>query len=1116
MKLPPLFHAYALTIMRITLTQFLCAILFMGVAYAKDALAQTLLEKPISLSVEDKEISYVLTKIEKLADVRFSYIPQHIQADRRVSVNVVKQPLLAVLESIFKNKSIHYEVVGKKQVLLSRQPNLPLSSPNTDTKSSFLFAQPTSEQLITGIVTDEKGQGLPGVNVLIKNTTKGTTTEANGSFKLNVPDENSILIFSFVGYLNQEIVIGKQSTLKVQLLPDQKVLDEVVVVGYGTVKKSDLTGSVTQIKSKDLNAFPTTNVLQALSGRAAGVQVVQNNGAPGGSVSVRIRGTNSIQGSNEPLYVVDGFPIAGSNPTVLNNADIENIEILKDASATAIYGSRGANGVVIITTKRGKAGQTNVDFETSFSSQSLRKKLDLMNAREYATFYNEQATNDGIRPYFTQAQIDAFGEGFDWQDFVFQKAPMKTMSLNISGGNEKTQFSVSGSAFGQEGIVRGSDYNRYSLRTNINHIISKKFTFNLATTLTRIMTQAQNSQGGNRGGSLISAAVSSPPILSPYNDDGTYRVFGTAYSFISALLINPINPLNEQSNQTKGNRILSNAAFIYNPIPELTIKVSGGIENMDDRTDSYTTNNYINSQGSAGISTSQFTSFLSENTISYLKTIGQRHSISAVAGFTYQDFLSTSLGGNGVGFLSNTSQTYDLGAANTPGIPSSSYSKSTLLSYLGRLNYSYDSKYLATVSFRVDGSSKYSEGNKWGYFPSAALAWRISNEEFLKNNTFISDLKLRVSWGLTGSQAIGPYATLNQLFSGKTVFDDALFTTYAPGTVLPGNLKWETTEQKDIGLDIGLLNNRFLITADYYLKNTRDLLNTVQLPSSLGFTSTIQNIGEMQNKGFELGLNANILTGSLKWNITTNIAFNRNKIIKLYGGQDILGGFVDISAITDNRNILREGQPLGRFWGYIEDGYDDKGKIKYKDINGDGTVTVLDKTYIGNPNPNFIYGFNSNWSYRNIELSIFLQGTQGNDIFNTSSINNTVDFGYGLNMPREVYLNHWTPATPNAKYPIVSNTTRTNVSNRFVEDGSYLRLKNIQISYSLPLQSWGVKWMRSAQIYASAQNFLTFTKYSWWDPEVNSNGGANSTAQGFDHNSYPTSKAMTAGVRVGF
>lgn len=981
----------------------------------------------------------------------------------------------------------------------------------------FLSATPllAQDRSISGrVVGVNDNAPLPGVSILVKGTSTGTTTDANGSYKLNAP-ANAVLVFSFVGYSPKEIIVGNQSVVDVSLELDNRQLNEVVVVGYGTVKKSDLTGSLASVKSKEINAFPATNVLQALSGRAPGVQVTQNTGAPGGNVSVRIRGTNSVQGSNEPLYVVDGFPTSGSNPTILNNSDIESIEILKDASATAIYGSRGANGVVLITTKQGKAGKTQVDYEGSYSIQTLRKKLDLMNAKEYATFYNMQATNDGVAPYFTQAQIDGFGEGYDWQNLIFRKAPMQTHNLTVSGGNEKTRYSIGGSIFGQQGIIIGSDYNRYSLRANVTTDVSKKFNLSYGATLTNINTSRQNNGGGNRGGSMISAAISAPPTLTPYNDDGSYRVLATSYPFISNVITNPLNYVNEQTDEVRANRVLANVAMTFKPFEGLAIKISGGIENSDDRTDAYTTTNFINSQGSASVSTTQGRSLLSENTISYNKSVG-KHSLSAVAGFTYQDFRNTSLGASGVGFLSNVTETANLGSANTPGIPSTSYSFATLLSYLGRVNYSYNNKYLATVSFRADGSSRYSEGNKWGYFPSAALAWRVSEEEFLKNVPFISDLKVRASWGQTGSQAISPYATLNNLSAGKTVFDDALYNTFAPGTRLPGNLKWETTEQADFGIDAAFQNNRYRLSVDYYIKNTRDLLNTVQLPIGFGFTSTIQNVGQIQNKGLEIALDARVIDKAFKWDLGGNISFNRNKVIKLYNGADILGGTVGVTLINDNANLLREGQPMSVFFGYLKDGYTDLGKEKYKDLNGDGIINQLDKTIIGNPNPDFIYGLNSTMSYKGLELTLFLQGTQGNDLLNVSSINNTLDYGFGLNMPREVLYNHWSPNNPNAKYPVISRSNSYNYSDRLVEDGSYLRLRNIQLAYSLPLQQWRVNWMRTAQVYVSGQNLLTFTKYSWWDPETNSQGGANSIGQGIDHYSYPTSKAVTFGVRVGF
>lgn len=965
---------------------------------------------------------------------------------------------------------------------------------------------------VTGSVVDENGEPLPGATITVENAAAGTVSDIDGNFSIEV-DEGAVLVVSFIGYRTKRITVTNQSQIEIAMELDDTALEEVVVVGYGTVKKSDLTGSVSQVKSKEINAFPTTNVMQAISGRAAGVQVIQNNGAPGAGISVRIRGTNSIQGGNEPLYVIDGFPYSG-NPTNLNNFDIESIEVLKDASATAIYGSRGANGVVLITTKQGKEGSSRVDLETSYSIQSIRKKLDLMNGTEYAGLQNIQAMNDNIPLYFTEQEVAGFGQGFDWQDLIFQTAPILSTSLNVSGGNSKTKYSIAGSFFGQEGIIKGSDYDRYSIRSNINHAISDKIDLIFNNTLTHLKTERRDSGGGQRGNSMIGAAISAAPISQPYNDDGTYNVLGNEYPFIAPDIINPLNHINEQMNEIKANVILTNLAFVYRPIPELTLKISGGIENRDDRTDAYTTRNFFNSPGNASISTSQFKSLLSENTLSYDKTFADRHHLNALAGFTYQDFTTTYLSGGGVGFLSDAFGTHSLGASENPGVPSSGYAQSVLLSYLGRLNYSYDDRYLLTFSFRSDGSSRYSPGNKWGYFPSGAFAWRLSEEPFISSSSLISDLKLRTSWGLTGSQAISPYATLNQLNPGNTIFENRLFNTFAPSTVLPGDLKWETTEQIDVGVDLGFLEDRILFNADYYVKNTRDLLNTVRLPSSLGFTTTIQNVGRVQNKGVELSVDAKVLTREFKWDLFGNIAFNRNKVISLHNGEDILGAFVGVLVVGDNVTILREDRPIGQFWGYVEDGYDENGNIKYVDQDENGSINDADKTYIGDPNPDFIYGLNSTMTYQDFEFSFFLQGSYGNDIFNVSSIPSTLDFGQGMNMPKEVFYDHWTPENTDAKYPRISRNTSVRVSDRFVEDGSYLRFRNIQLAYNFPFEKLVNKSLNSAQIYISAQNFITLTKYSWWDPEVNSRGAG--TQLGIDHYSYPIPKSLTLGVRLGF
>lgn len=1093
-------------IMRLSFLQLILVGVFVVVANARVTGAQDLLDKKITLNLENVTLQKALATIEQQTKIRFAYSSSIIPVGEKVNVRAVNRPLDSVLNDLFADLNIEYQPV-RGQIMLKRirkkaatggeQSLLPDETP---------FESVVMESVVKGKITDERNNALPGVNVLVKGTQRGVTSGIEGDYELSLNDGENTLIFSFVGYLSQEVNVNNRSTVNIVLEPDLKSLEEVVVIGYGTVKKSDLTGSVAQVKSKEINAFPNANVLQSLSGRAPGVHIRQSSGAPGASMSVRVRGGNSILGSNEPLYVIDGFPVNGG-PTHLNNSDIESVEVLKDASATAIYGSRGANGVVLITTKRGKTGKTVVDFETSFSSQKLIRKLDLMNAKEYAMFYNEQAINDNIAPFFSQADIDGFGEGFDWQDFVFQRAPMLTTSLNVSGGNEKTQFSVSGSFFGQDGIVRGSNYNRYALQSNVLHTVSDKFRINLSTTLSRLMTERKDSGGGSRGNSMINAAISAPPTLTPYNEDGSYRVLSTAYPFIATDIRNPINFINEQSNQIRANVVLANLALMYNFTPDLMLKVSGGIENRDDRNDNYTTTRFFNSQGAASVSAGQFTSLLNENTLNYNKTFAEKHSVSAVAGFTYQDFLNTSLSGSGTGFLSNIFETYNLGASMTPGVPGSGYSKSLLLSYLGRVNYVYNDKYLLTVSIRRDGSSRYSEGHKWGNFPSAAVAWRISNENFMSGNTFISDLKLRSSWGLSGSQAIDPYSTLNQLIAGRTIFNDDYANTFAPGTRLPGILKWETTAQFDLGIDFGVLSNRLLLTADFYNKNTRDLLSTVMLPSSLGYTNTIQNVGKIQNRGVELGLDAKILTGAFTWDMNANISFNKSKVLSLYNGEDILRDNVGVIIINDATSILREGRPVGQFWGYRELGYDEKGDIIFEDTNGDGSISQADKTYIGDPNPDFIYGLNSTMTFKNFEFNLFFQGSQGNDIFNASAITNTMDFGFGLNMPKSVFNDHWTPDHRDASYPRISLRTPTRVSDRYIEDGSYLRLKNIMLAYNLPVQNLGIKALRSLQVYASGQNLLTFTKYSWWDPETNFR---------LDHNSYPVSKSVTFGLRVGF
>lgn len=1082
----------------------------LGNVHAIEGYAQPALDKKVSLNIRNQEVESLFREIEQRTNIRFVFSRSLIRAERKVNVRVKNQELYKVLDEVLTPLNLKYRA-AENLVIISRtdrkdEEMINSLTPGTTPGKAGEFI--STEINITGRVSDEKGEPLPGVSIMVKGTQTGTAANADGSFSLDVPDEKAVLVFSYVGYVSQEVVVSGRTRLEVALVVDEKSLEEVVVVGYGTVKKSDLTGSVASVTRDEINSIPAANVLQALTGRVAGVNISQNTGAPGAQMSIQIRGTNSIQGGNEPLYVIDGFPTNQSMLLSLNSSDIESMEILKDASATAIYGSRGANGVVIVTTKKGAKKKTQIDFETSYGVQTLRKKMDLMNAREYATLVNRTRENGGLTPYFTEQQINSFGDGFDWQDELFRPAAFKKAALNINGGTDETQYSIGGSLIEQDGIVKRSFYDRYSLVMNLTQKLGNKLKVDVSSILSYINTDRKDPSGGNRGGGIIGGTLSAPPTSAPMAG-GSYVDLKTLYPFMSNSITNPINSLNESTSNRKENRAMVNASLIYNPIPEITIKVLGGLANHDAQSTSYTANNILNTVSSASMGASRYRSLLNENTISYDKTI-DKHKFSVLAGFTYQDFLNTSVSGSGQGFISDVTESYDLAAADIPGIPTSSYSKSTLVSGLARINYILSDKYLATFTFRGDGASQYSKGDKWGYFPSGALAWRISNEDFF-NIPSISNMKIRASWGVSGNQAIGAYTTLTTLTAGLKSFGEGTYITYAPGTRLPNNLRWETTETRDMGLDLGMFNGRLNITADYYIKHTRDLLNTVGLPLSMGYTTTIQNIGAMQNKGFELGIEAIPIAKEFEWRINFNASINRNKVLKLYNSQDILGASIDVNLVQDYLNILREGHPVGSFWGYLEDGYDEKGQIAFRDLNGDSRITLDDKTFIGDPNPNFIYGIQSVMNYRNFDFTFFIQGSQGNDIYNVSSINNTLDFGIGLNMPRDVYLNHWTPENRNAKYPIPKLSTNVRSSNRFVEDGSYLRLKNIELAYNLRFNKNAIKSLR---LFVNAQNLLTLTKYSWWDPEVNSRSSA--IDLGIDHFTYPTAKNITVGLQFRF
>ncbi len=1064
-------------------------------------------EKRLSLNVEKRTLKDVFSTIEKKSGYVFFY-PASLDVNRKVSVRVNNGKIEDVMNLILAGTNTTYYISGK---------NIYLKEVEKPTQKTTLA--PADDRKVSGVVVDQSGEPLVGASVMEKGATQGVVTGIDGSFQLPVSDANPILVVSYIGFQNQEVAVGRRSHVNITLTEDvENSLDELVVIGYGTMKKRDLTGAIASVSGKDLQQQAVPNALQALQGRVPGVVLINNTGDPQGNFAIRIRGNNSIKGSNEPLYIVDGMPM---NVSSINTMDIKSVEVLKDASATAIYGSRGANGVVLITTVSGEQG-THVSYDGYYGWQSIMKKMDMTNGTQFAAVANEITSNDAGKPFFTDEQVASFGEGFDWQEAVFSSAPIQNHNVTVSTGNERTKVLISGSAMLRDGIIKGTGYNKYNLRSIINHDINKWLHVDLNMGYTSTKTTSHSAlSGGNRGNSLLSAAYFTPAILRPYNDDGSYTSLGTTYSILSSNLWNPMILINETSSATRAH--LSNiiAAVTWKPFRGFSLKSSLGIENNDYRSDSYRTSKYQWGSNYASVTSTTLRTIINENIANYSFDLGEDHDLNLMGGFTYQEYQRRTVSASGSDFLSDAPGTDQISAAASFGTPSTGYQKWTLMSWLGRINYAYKGRYLATFSIRADGSSRYSAGNKWGYFPSAALAWRISDEPFMRDIKQISNLKLRVGYGETGSTAIDPYATLNMLSQGKSpIGTSGVQTYYAASTQLPSSLKWETTSQWNVGIDAGFFDNRLRITADYYSKMTRDLLNSVSLPGSTGYDTTLRNIGKMSNKGFEIAVDGDIIrTGKLVWTAGANLSLNRNRVEKLYNGQELYTGNPGLAYCSDNISLIREGEPLGVFYTYTETGYDEKGMLTYLDRDENGSYTNDDKVISGNPNPDFVYGLTTSLSYAGFDLNIFFQGSQGNEIFNITEFQN-LDYATPMNYSVDVYNSHWSAtgsaeANAAAKYPKLTSKQSIRVSDRFVEDGSYLRLKTISLGYNLPVNKMGVsKWLHRARVYVSAQNVFTITGYSGQDPDISS--WNNDTQRGYDYLTYPSVRTFTIGAKLEF
>lgn len=996
--------------------------------------------------------------------------------------------------------------------------------------STSMFAQST--RVLTGTVSDENNETLIGVNILIATTTRGTVTDFDGKYSIEA-STGDVLVFSYTGYESQSITVSNQTELNVTLNEDVNQLDEIVVVGYGSRKKSDITGAVSSVNSEELTAFPVLDAAQALQGRAAGVVVQSNNGGePGAPINVKIRGNTSISASSSPLVVVDGFVGA----TLPQATDIESMEILKDASATAIYGSRGANGVIMVTTKKGRSGKLSVELNSTFASQNTANKLDLLNADEFADYQNQIRANQGNTTAYTQGDADT-----DWQDLIYQAGNTQQHQVSFSGGTEKVNFYASGNYFDQKGIVVNSGFERYTFLSNIDANITDRFKLGLNLFGGRGIKDGVTTQSDGSvtvgGDDVISLAMRFAPDKPVRNADGSF----TTNDGIGDEVDNPFAVATERDDRTVTNNFRGNVYASYDLLKNLNFKTTFGISSRNTSRGIYqpsslqVTASAVN--GRAATVNTNRTTVLSENYLTYTANVGNGD-LTLLGGYSYQKDDTEEFGAAGTGFLSDAFSYFALGTATGLLQPASRFVERETQSVFGRVNYDLANKYLFTATVRRDGSSVFPTDNKFVIFPSAAFGWKISNEDFLIDNPTISSLKLRVSYGLTGNQAIQPYQSLARIASlyasraGETVF------AITPDQPANPNLKWETSYQTNVGIDLGLIDNRINLSLDYYNIDTKDLiLGNNGIPEYFGNTNDeiLTNLGEINNRGFEVSLNTrNIVQGNFRWNTDFNISFNKNEVVALINDDDFFGNAAPSYFSVDRSYVLRVGEAIGQFWGYDYQGVYQGGDLPagkltfeggvagdplFADTDGNGELTEADRTIIGDPNPDFTFGITNSFTYKNFDLSIFFQGSQGGDIFNMTNVQL---FNGDANTTRDYFENAWTSSRSDTDVPRVGNNSFREISSRFVEDGSYIRLKNVALGYNLPASITDKLNLGGLRLSVSAQNLLTFTNYSGLDPEVNYFGasGDNSTSsnvvQGFDFGNYPTIRSFNLSLNVKF
>jgi len=1019
-----------------------------------------------------------------------------------------------------------------------------------------LLSFSVTAQTISGVVTAiDNNEPLMGVSVLVKGTAKGTSTNKKGEFTIVVPNNKAVLSFSNAGYLSQEQAVGSRTFLNISLVKDSKALDEVVVIGYGEIKKSDLTGSVSKLKAEGNEDKPLTSIDQLIQGRTSGVQITQNSGAPGSGMTFLIRGASSVTGSNQPLIIVDGYPIetdqrsltpntgtsmweSSTPPTnplaAINPNDIESIEILKDASSTAIYGSRGANGVVLVTTKRGKTNRDQFSYSVRTDMSRLPKKIDVLNAEKFIEYANEGALNVGRDSVYKSTVIPGLlANDYFWQDLIVQESISQDHQLSFTGGDEKTKYSISGSYYKQDGIIKNSSFDRGSVRMNLDRQVLPKL--KVSGSFSGIVSQTKSTQqsnsNGDQSGSAITGALRFRPIASPFaagtDDEPEVSIEG-----------NPLTLVSLGRNVSRSNVVLANLKGDYSIVKGLNFLVSAGVNNTYAKRDNFQPfGTFAGRQnGYAYTGESSNFNFLIENTLNYNKTIAKKHRINAVGGYTWQQWNNRTFGIQATQFVSEALQANNFQLASTASIPVTTNQNWALQSVLGRFNYTFDSRYLFTLTGRTDGASRLSVGNKWAFFPSIAGGWNVHKEPFMKNQNIFNELKIRASFGISGNQSIGVGSSVDRVGTNRTVVNSTILTALAPVALGNPNLGWETTRQTNVGLDMVVLKNRIKFGFEAYTRKTQDLLINLTLPGSTGFTSYAANFGKVENKGIEFDIDASILTGDFKWNATGNISFNRNQITQLGNGIQLFGAsYLGVGSIGLGQpaNTAIAGQPIGAFFGYRVSGVyqnaDDvlkgpkdptnptPGDIKYVDHNGDGQISLADRTIIGNPYPDFTFGVTNDFRWKELTLSVFFMGNIGQDVMNLNRhILDALTFTTGTNMRTEAWEGRWRGEGTSNYYPQarnIGNAFRGRLSNFYLEDGSFVRLKNLSLSYNL--RSNTIKWLRSAKVFVSGTNLITWTKYKGYDPEVSANA-TSSLTPGIDFGTVPQYRTYSAGMNITF